>query len=124
MRKDEDDDWRFEPPPKSLRVERIRAKTRTSLREKREKRERKERERRESAEFSKKKRTKKDEKTLALPPLPSAFCLLESKIKEKEQKCFAALGKLFPSEHDFLSSFCPHNKQHNPTTHQETITQE
>jgi hypothetical protein len=71
-------------------VERIRAKTHKSLREKREKRERKERERRESAEFSKKKRTKKDEKTLALPPLPSAFCLLESKIKEKEQVRFRA----------------------------------
>jgi hypothetical protein len=75
MRKDEDDDWRFEPPPKSLRVERIRAKTRTSLREKREKRERKERERRERAECSKKKRKKKMKK-LSLCPLcllPSAF---------------------------------------------------
>jgi len=62
---------------------------RTSLREKREKRERKERERRERAEFSKKKRKKKMKK-LSLCPLPSAFCLLESKIKEKEQVLFCS----------------------------------
>tara|TARA_B100001142_G_scaffold153678_1_gene154135 strand:- start:443 stop:817 length:375 start_codon:yes stop_codon:yes gene_type:complete len=86
MRKDEDDDWSFEPPPKSLRVERIRAKTRTSLREKREKRERKERERRESAEFSKKKRTKKDEKTLSAP---SAFCRLPSREQNKGKRASA-----------------------------------
>jgi hypothetical protein len=112
MRKDEDDDWRFEPPPKSLRVERIRAKTRTSLREKREKRERKERERRESS-ASKKKRKKKDEKTRSRHSLCEEVSL---KIKKKEVLFYRqTVVKLFHQHATFypLSSSPEHT---HPTT--------
>ena len=59
MRKDYDDDWSFEPPPKSLYVWRefSSKKTHTScLREKREKRERKKREQKFFAKEAQKKK--------------------------------------------------------------------
>ena len=88
MRKDYDDDWSFEPPPKSLFVWRefSSKKTHTScLREKREKRERKKR------AVHRKRSAKKKMKKLALATLSSVKFLSK---KERKKRCFFSTVKL------------------------------
>ena len=118
MRKDYDDDWSFEPPPKSLFVWRefSSKKTHTScLREKREKRERKKR-----AVHRKRSAKKKNEKTRSRHSLFCEVSLKKRKEKEVLFYCSQTVVKLFRKVHSqrayFLSSFIVPRTHTHPTT--------
>ena len=94
MRKDYDDDWSFEPPPKSLYVWREFSSKKTHKlleRKEREKRE-KRRERKKSEQFfAKEARKKKNEKKLSLATLSSVKKFLS---KERKKRCFSTVKQL------------------------------